>query len=132
MIRFLLKKILNFKESLNNYYQKHGFFPNWHIWDFKTCVAYFIIPRIKAYRHMVVERQIKAIPNWVLKNEDDCIDKLDKDVYVIWEEYLNEIIFAFEYTINPLKFSHLNYEEALLKKNKGLFLFALYYDHLWD
>jgi len=53
-----------------------------------------------------------------------------------WRNILDEIIFAFQFTLDSDdfdgEFSEENYRKNYKKQRKGLKLFSIYYDNLWD
>jgi|GEM_PF-2308521 len=148
----LYKKIYilfkNAKESLVNRIKGYGYFPMWQIWNLKYTFTSFALPRLKLYLEKVRHRKkCYSIPTWVDDEFHLSTSQLDsvqlkivltdekiEDLFYVWEQELEKIIFAFEYIYNPTqdRFSSLDYKTIDEKVSHGLNLFAKYYIHLWD
>lgn len=48
-----------------------------------------------------------------------------------WEDILDEMIFAFDYTVNEDSYDFDNWREYDDRQSKGYKLFGEYYGHLW-
>jgi len=115
-----------------NMQEQQESFPEHHIWDLKQAISKFIVPRLKAYIQKVEEGdEMNSIPNWIEADyeiEGKSLEEKNK----LWAEALRKMLFAFEYVIDPSTYEHLSMLEINNRREKGLALFAKYFDHLWD
>ena len=134
---------------------------NWYVLDFLKRIKYFIQEHVNGYnetdpwnvawyiarkalpplKHMRNNFHGTSIRHH--KNEkDDTVTELTgvfpgPDVETLteqeWRDVLDDIIFAFEYQI---KSDHIDFDpddkKALQRQKRGLKLFSIYYDNLWD
>lgn len=102
--------------------------PEYQIWDLKNAISEFIEPRLKAYIKKVDDNELVSIPTWV-ENKPDIDEQVLRKT---WSSILKDMLFPFDFQINPDNYISLADEEILLRKEKGLQLFANYFEHLWD
>lgn len=103
--------------------------PEWHIWDLKTAIAEFIVPRLDSFIQIVKKGKSNSIPQKIF--EEEGINS-EEQATERWINYLEAIFFSFNYHVNPENYSHIPIEVKQQKQQKGLVLFAEYYLNLWD
>lgn len=130
-----MRKINEFFKSVNNYLIGFGFFPDHHIWNLKVALCYFLVPRLRAFQKKVLDDNFYAIPVWVEKKPIEVGNLSEEDIKNLnkkWAKILEEILFPFEYEIEPMKFEKLPSNEIDIRTKKGLEYFAKYFCHFWD
>lgn len=111
MIRWKIDAI---KERIVNVYERIRYgYSRSDIWGLSKCIAEFILPRLAEYR-----RTHMGYPNNISSKQ--------------WDKHLDAMILAFQLVLcNETTSETLtNYEYK--KIDKGLALFAKYYQYLWD
>ena len=101
------------------------------LYELKYVLAEYIYPRLKAFKEKVDRKEMPSLPSF--KNEYCFKDKkIDFDVMSeFWSERLGEMIFPFEYYNYPDNFENMPIDEKKEKIQKGLEMFAKYFDDLW-
>lgn len=98
---------------------------NEQAWNAKVKIAEQVVPILLSYKQMVLSGNSFSIPNWVIDdgetlNEGEMIDR--------WLEYLDAMINSFNFELEKEVLD----DQKLDEQEKGLYLFAKYYKHLWD
>ncbi|MCB9235042.1 MAG: hypothetical protein H6581_25535 [Bacteroidia bacterium] len=106
-----------------------GFFPDYQVWDLKSEMMRFCLPRLKKFRNMVAEGQTVAIPDWMV-GEELVHDFTEEELKSLWISTLDDMIFAFGAELNPG--NKLFSPEEKERINQGLVSFGKHYIHLWD
>ena len=96
-------------------------FSDRELWNLDHTMAKFILPRLKAFK------------DYHRSYPPDLTPKK-------WDERLDEMIWAFEFTVNEWEWESELIEKTKIKKlesyykrrEKGLKLFAEYFNNLWD
>lgn len=105
--------------------------PEYEIWQIKSAVSEFLVPRLKLFREKVLKGETMCIPTW-LEQDYDIANKSEVELNELWVEVLEKMIFPFEYELSgtvPSTMGVKNFEE---KREAGLQLFARYFFNLWD
>jgi hypothetical protein len=112
--------LLNAYESVINKIRGKGFFPHWHVWDLRSAIAFFIVPRLKAFRDMYLKHENVGVPKEFANGRE-----------AEWISVLDGIIFAFEYELDS-EAGGADAEKNARRQAEGLHNFAKYYLNLWD
>ncbi len=111
---------LNTYESVLNSIKGRGYFPDWHVWDFKNGLSFYIVPRLKAYRDLFIEGKNKSIPS-------EFADKPEE-----WIKVLDTVILAFEYETDTSVYEGLSFADIEQRQKEGFENFAKFYSTMWD
>ena len=66
-------------------------FPEYHVWDLKSAISEFIVPRITQYIKMVESGQTMSIPTWVQPNYM-AKKTTESELTQIWLDILKEML----------------------------------------
>jgi len=95
----------------------------------KHDISHFIVPRIKIFILKVENNEMECIPNWVIDNEENLSrEELKKR----WIKILKEMMVPFQYQTEANLFDNISIDEIDKRRERGLMLFAKYFEHLWD
>lgn len=133
-IRFFFRE---FKFKAKHYYQKFLYgTSDYELWNLNNTIAKLILPKLRKFRNA----KLMGTPVCLHLDENGGMSFLTVEE---WRNVLDEIIFAFDFTLNEERYikscetSDFSYDWESIKKlnerrEKGLKLFALYYNDLWD
>jgi hypothetical protein len=101
-------------------------------YNLKCSIAEFMIPKLEEYREEFIASGV-CIPTWVSNDIKEPYS--DKDVEILnelWVSDLDKMILAFKMVLNfnTAKDESIPYNESEIQK--GIDLFAKYYQNLWD
>ncbi|MBT2623333.1 MULTISPECIES: hypothetical protein [Chryseobacterium] len=101
------------------------------LYDLKYTLSESIYPMLKAFKDKVDKKEMPTLPDF--KNEIFFEDKkMTVDLmFRFWSDRLGEMIFPFEYYCYPKKFENISIDEREEKIQKGLDVFAKYFNDLW-
>lgn len=107
---------------------KYGF-PLSDLWSLDYTLSKWIVPRLKYFRNNIQGTPIKKDGKWTEEGPE----------YVTieeWQKILDEMIFAFEFTIKDVS-GDFYYDDKQWgldnqRRKRGLKLFAEYFNDLWD
>jgi len=117
-----------------------GHFSDVELWDLDNQISKFILPRLRRFKNKVsgypvsiVEKCDTDRKEW---KESGCVPE-GRDTYYEqkWKGIIDEMIKTFELHVNGDVYKGANVRKDYLdrekKFQKGLALFAKYYEHLW-
>lgn len=144
-VKYFLKDI---KTKTKHYYQKFRYgVSDYECWNLDFTIAKAILPKLKRFRSMKRWGCPAAFTadGEMIRNPNDPGG--EPFLYLTeeeWNQILDEIIFAFDYTINEDHYNklpakpgesnkYIDKSQKLFERQKrGLKLFTLYYGNLWD
>lgn len=101
-------------------------------YNLKYSIAEFMIPKLEEYKHQFISSGA-CIPNWVSDEfrepySDSDVETLNK----LWVSDLEKMIRSFKMVLNQNTDENesILYNESEIQK--GIALFAKYYQNLWD
>lgn len=99
-------------------------------WSLDYSAATWLVPRLK---HL--KKTKYGIPLFCYKNHQNHTKVDDRAAIKKWNNILDEMIFAFEFTSHEednWKLNDKKYKELSKRALNGRLLFARYFCHLWD
>lgn len=101
------------------------------LYDLKYTLSESIYPMLKSFKDKVDKKEMPSLPDF--KNESYFENKkMTLDLkFKFWSERLEEMIFPFEYYCYPENFENIPIDERKEKIQKGLDVFAKYFNDLW-
>lgn len=102
---------------------RYGFHPC-EIWNFETSIAVWILPRLKYFRKVN-----NSVPNEIVqKYGKGDVDKAG----LKWDEFIDSMINAFEIIADDnIDLDYPEFKKQKKEVDKGLKLFAEYFENLW-
>jgi hypothetical protein len=110
------KKDIKKQKKRNKINQKHLKTHGWdytETWNLDNTITMFVLPRLKAF-----SETLHGYPYSLTEKK--------------WEKILKKMILAFELMAEGDNFGEEDYKKRQIDINKGLKLFAKYYQGLWD
>lgn len=85
--------------------------------DLDVALAMFMVPRLKAYIARIPNEKLVTVPKGLTAE--------------IWSDYLNQMLWSFEYLLTKTSYSGTGSIEEKNKFSKGMHLFADYVNSLY-
>ena len=102
------------------------------VWNLNDYTAKYVAPRLKLLKKIVTEKEVApgaladGFEHKGLKPLASHVDQCK-----VWQQMLDDMIFAFEYYADIFKGEITAIDEDKKRVKKGLRLFAEWYDYLW-
>ena len=101
------------------------------LYDLKYTISGYVLPRLKAFKEKYENRSAPSVPTFEEEELRLGRELSFKQAEAYWAGILGEMIFPFEYHVDPEKYEHLEYDEIRASMKNGLELFAKYFENLW-